>query len=315
MAGIKGSVGRNGKNDPNDVKSVQDLLNAFASAAGFTRLKIDGMCGPKTEGAIVAYQSAAFVEAKINGLISPSGPFFKSLAGGLKKAEAEKRKQVEKAVEDKASPIAKAVGEAVTKVLDMPAKGVTKLIQTIIKVLSKVIGLFKGPREMLKEIAKYINMISSFVSANIMKGAQKAIKAAGKTLDAIQAIAKDFPGFIKNLLSAIKKGNQAFLKNFIKHLAAALKQTFTLFRQFIREIEPVETLFAAIGKAKRMLGAILPFLKTALKSIVDLQLIRMEAARVIALEKALLSLVEDIGSKMSATVKSSMDDLSKVAAT
>lgn len=53
---ISASVGKKGKNKPADVKIVQELLNKFTKQGGFSKLKVDGLTGPKTEGAIGGFQ-------------------------------------------------------------------------------------------------------------------------------------------------------------------------------------------------------------------------------------------------------------------
>ncbi|MCB1332874.1 MAG: hypothetical protein KDK26_04305 [Roseivivax sp.] len=54
---ISASVGKGGKNKSDDVKTVQTLLNKFTRDGGFSKLKVDGVSGPKTEGAIGLFQS------------------------------------------------------------------------------------------------------------------------------------------------------------------------------------------------------------------------------------------------------------------
>src|SRR5262249_54277832 len=59
---ISAPVGRGGKNNSQDVVTVQNALNAKAKAG----LKVDGKCGPKTIGAIEAFQ-------KTIGMTRPDG--------------------------------------------------------------------------------------------------------------------------------------------------------------------------------------------------------------------------------------------------
>lgn len=53
---IKTSVGKGGKNEQADVKTVQELLNPFASQAGFSKLKADGQPSSKLDKAISGFQ-------------------------------------------------------------------------------------------------------------------------------------------------------------------------------------------------------------------------------------------------------------------
>ena len=54
---LAGSVGRKGKNAPDDVKTVQTLLNGFASKLKTAKLKPDGAPSPKLEQLIGTFQS------------------------------------------------------------------------------------------------------------------------------------------------------------------------------------------------------------------------------------------------------------------
>ena len=74
---IAGSVGRGGANNANDVRLVQQLLNQKANAG----LAVDGLFGPKTLAAIVAYQESIF-SGWSDGVIDPGGKTIQSLTGG-----------------------------------------------------------------------------------------------------------------------------------------------------------------------------------------------------------------------------------------
>jgi len=64
-----------------DVKVVQDLLNGVPMQQGGpnTPLKIDGLCGPKTTGAIQAFQSRQFGPTRADSRVDPGGPTLASL--------------------------------------------------------------------------------------------------------------------------------------------------------------------------------------------------------------------------------------------
>ena len=83
---ISASVGKGGKNKPADAKTVQELLNPFASKAGFTKLKIDSDCGPKTIGAIGKFQKSVVAMTRPDSRVDPNGDSFKALVAGPKAA-------------------------------------------------------------------------------------------------------------------------------------------------------------------------------------------------------------------------------------
>ncbi len=72
---LSGSVGRGGKNQKDDVTSVQQLLNAAGA-----KLTVDGLCGPKTIGAISAFQKKTFGQA--DGRVDPGARTWQALGGG-----------------------------------------------------------------------------------------------------------------------------------------------------------------------------------------------------------------------------------------
>lgn len=73
---ISASVGKGGKNKPQDVQAVQVALNAKAKAG----LVVDGKCGPKTIGAILAYQKT-LGRFKPDGLVEVGRGTARALAG------------------------------------------------------------------------------------------------------------------------------------------------------------------------------------------------------------------------------------------
>lgn len=56
---LVGSVGQGGSNNATDVRVVQRLLNDWLMKTGQTQLKVDGLIGPKTIGAITSFQKAS----------------------------------------------------------------------------------------------------------------------------------------------------------------------------------------------------------------------------------------------------------------
>src|SRR4051812_45048260 len=74
---ILGSVGRmGGKNSPDDVVTVQQLLFQVPLNQGATTpaVEIDGLCGPKTIGAIQKFQLHHFGWGGADGRVNPGGP-------------------------------------------------------------------------------------------------------------------------------------------------------------------------------------------------------------------------------------------------
>jgi peptidoglycan hydrolase-like protein with peptidoglycan-binding domain len=74
---IKGSVGSGGANKPEDTRLVQRLLNDARARDGGQRLAVDGIAGPKTNAAILQFQSSHGLLA--DGRIDPGGPTLKRL--------------------------------------------------------------------------------------------------------------------------------------------------------------------------------------------------------------------------------------------
>ena len=73
MAIIAAPVGQRGANLPADVRTIQLLLNKVPAKVGgpTVALKPDGVAGPKTIGAIVAFQRAQFGPASADGRVDP----------------------------------------------------------------------------------------------------------------------------------------------------------------------------------------------------------------------------------------------------
>jgi peptidoglycan hydrolase-like protein with peptidoglycan-binding domain len=76
---ISGKVGRGAPNNSSDVKTVQTLLNKFTSQAGFSKLKEDGLLGPRTEAALQAFQRKVMNASSPKKVIEPGGDVLKHL--------------------------------------------------------------------------------------------------------------------------------------------------------------------------------------------------------------------------------------------
>jgi len=85
MSQINGSVGRDGTNAAADVSTVQSLLNQVPPDAGGpdTPLKVDGIVGAKTIGAIENLQRVAAGFKWPDGRIDPNGKTWIALLGAL----------------------------------------------------------------------------------------------------------------------------------------------------------------------------------------------------------------------------------------
>src|SRR5262245_47509561 len=77
---LRGTVGIGGNNGKADVRRVQELLNSLSPVLGGpdAHLAEDGICGPKTQAAINAYQRK--VLTRPDGRIDVNGPTITSLA-------------------------------------------------------------------------------------------------------------------------------------------------------------------------------------------------------------------------------------------
>jgi hypothetical protein len=76
---ITDSVGKGGKNQRHDVLVVQMLLNNHSATGSRSKLSVDGVCGPLTEEAILAYQHHAVQMVHPDGVVFPSGRTLRSL--------------------------------------------------------------------------------------------------------------------------------------------------------------------------------------------------------------------------------------------
>ncbi len=70
---INASVGKRGRNQYDDVVAVQEMLNEVPAAEGGSsvKLKVDGICGDKTIGAIQKFQLHHFGWGGADGLVEP----------------------------------------------------------------------------------------------------------------------------------------------------------------------------------------------------------------------------------------------------
>jgi peptidoglycan hydrolase-like protein with peptidoglycan-binding domain len=87
------SVGENGTNPKVEVKIVQMLLNDWLGNNRQTLLKVDGIAGPLTIGAIRAFQKAQNI--RTDGRVDPAGPTIAGLVrlhlGAIRSAVANTR--------------------------------------------------------------------------------------------------------------------------------------------------------------------------------------------------------------------------------
>ena len=79
---IAASVGRGGINAKADVRQVQQLLNRWLAATNQPQLPVDGGAGPRTIGAIEAYQARVLGADRPDGRVDPGGRTWRALAAG-----------------------------------------------------------------------------------------------------------------------------------------------------------------------------------------------------------------------------------------
>jgi murein DD-endopeptidase MepM/ murein hydrolase activator NlpD len=87
MITISASVGLAGVNVATDARTVQSLLNQNRSrVAGAREIAVDGIVGPKTIGAINAFQVEVLHWREPDSLVAPNGKTLKALDGGTQPA-------------------------------------------------------------------------------------------------------------------------------------------------------------------------------------------------------------------------------------
>jgi peptidoglycan hydrolase-like protein with peptidoglycan-binding domain len=78
VALVSASVGKGGANVAADVRVVQHLLNDWLSRTGQSPLlAVDGIAGPKTDAAILAFQRS--LAGVLDGRFDPTGPGLRTL--------------------------------------------------------------------------------------------------------------------------------------------------------------------------------------------------------------------------------------------
>jgi uncharacterized protein (TIGR02594 family) len=114
MGMILQSVGRGGANIPTDVQLVQAMLNKTIKQLQLRPLRVDGQVGPKTLGAIEAFQSHVVRMDPPDGRVDPSGKTLKALANSKPGAESHARVPLGSRQAEKPTPkwMSVAAGEA-----------------------------------------------------------------------------------------------------------------------------------------------------------------------------------------------------------
>ena len=107
---ITGSVGKGGQNAKPDVSVVQNLLNKAGS-----KLKVDGLTGPKTNGAISDFQSSN--ACPVSSLITPNDETWNVLLAGGRMGQA--ATQVVEAAESAGDWLSDAASAVVETVQDI----------------------------------------------------------------------------------------------------------------------------------------------------------------------------------------------------
>ncbi|MBT0725794.1 peptidoglycan-binding protein [Rosenbergiella australiborealis] len=72
---LKGTIGSCGTNNPDDVKEIQKMIiNAGYQFSTGRTIRVDGVCGPETEQAVIWYQRLLTLSP--SGLVHPTDSFF-----------------------------------------------------------------------------------------------------------------------------------------------------------------------------------------------------------------------------------------------
>jgi hypothetical protein len=129
MGQIKKSVGKGGQNEEDDVQAVQELLNKFANLGGYSKLKEDGKCGPKTLAAIAAFQQKVVKMNRPDQRVDPGGATIKkltenpsSVAKAAKEDEQKEKDDKENAAEGEVSGATGGVNAEVLDFLELVSK-------------------------------------------------------------------------------------------------------------------------------------------------------------------------------------------------
>ncbi len=248
---IKGSVGKGGKNQPEDVKAIQELLNPFASEAGFTKLKVTGQSDGKLEKAISSFQEK-ICKFKPDGRVDPGKTTLAKLNGGPGKAKAEQKKEVKQIQQIKSAEQQKALAQ-VKKDMEKAAKAqkvdsatwgeMWKSISTQAEDLFESFWATdekKGAVASADDAAKQAKQISGLMNKEVKKKIDEKIKeidtggtiypgkVIGKSsgvkkplMDALYAVSSHYEGTPINVVSGLrdKKGQaRAMFKGWDKHL-------------------------------------------------------------------------------------------------
>ena len=129
---LSASVGKNGKNKPEDVKTVEGLLNTFASTIGFSKLPCKGQPSPKLNDAIGKFQLEV-CGFKADFLVEPGKNSYKALVAGPSKFKSQQRTQAkadEKAAKDAAEKAKAKVLADAKKKAERAAKPAAKTADT-----------------------------------------------------------------------------------------------------------------------------------------------------------------------------------------
>lgn len=201
---LKASVGKKGKNTPEDVKTVEELLNAFAATLGFAKLPGKGQPSAKLNEAIgkVQLEVCGF---KPDFTVDPGKTTYKALVAGPAKFKAQQRTQAktdEKAAKDAAEKAkAKVLAEAKKKA-ERAAKPAAKtadtgggfwdfldeVADTVEKAAEEVIDKAietakKTGKSIEEEVEKLMARVSKDAQKEAEEAARKAAEAAKKAAE------------------------------------------------------------------------------------------------------------------------------------
>ncbi|KHA53788.1 hypothetical protein [Sulfitobacter geojensis] len=197
---LAGSVGRKGKNAPDDVKTVQTLLNGFASKLKTAKLKPDGAPSPKLEQLIGTFQSE-ICGFKPDFRIDPGKGTIKKLMGGPAKAESEHKAAVKKVKKDLLSDRDKVMAklikeaEAIAKAKGMPQTAARVLYngveQSVMGAWDSAVDAVEDVTKTGKsEITKIADQVSKQAVGEIQKAAGKMVSVQVSVVSALLGAAK-----------------------------------------------------------------------------------------------------------------------------
>jgi hypothetical protein len=169
MGQIKKSVGKGGQNEEEDVQAVQELLNKFTNLGGYSKLKEDGKCGPKTLAAIGAFQKNVLNMTRPDQRVDPGRDTFKKLnenpSAVAKAAKEEAAKEDEKKDKEESKSAGKGGGKVTGK-----TSGVKQYILDFLQAVADHYGKEIYVTSGLRSINKQAEVMWTFWTKTVDRG-------------------------------------------------------------------------------------------------------------------------------------------------